>query len=507
MIKIEDVESICPVCFHEGNIQKIKAQIIEEDNKIWITKNCQHHGSFREIYFNNVDMYQRWMRYKVSGEPISQVKTHLFDDPALYTEHISQAMLTNLIVTNRCNLRCSSCYSNSGATGYVYEPTLHQLQDLMQQTRDEKPIGSKAIQITGGEPTLRDDLFKIIRLARKTGFTHIQLHTNGLKLAEDIEYCKRLKKENVNTIYLSFNGITEKTNPLILQNKLTIQNLRDINMDVVLVPVVIGGKNVHEAGKIVRYAIENIDVVRGVHFQPISFCGRAITTTDKEREIQRVEYCNILESIEREFSDTLTRNDFYPSSFIYPIRKFIEIMTRDPQIKSTVHPGCGGSTFIFIDNGKIIPVPRFVDIDGDMNFLSEQSKKTGPLRKLRIGAAFIRNINTFVDYEKAPEGFDSKQILKDASILGAQYALRNLYYKSLFVGFMWHMDPWNLNIDRLQRCVIHCPTFEGIIPFCSYIGLGYGEKIHKKYSISVEEWEKKSGRTLRDDLRKDVSVP
>ena len=497
---LEHVKSICPVCFLEGKIQKIDAEIIEEETKVWMVKQCQKHGSFKEIYWNDIELYNKWMHYKITGEPVADVKTSLFNDPQLYNEHTSQPMLTNLIVTNRCNLQCSYCYLNAGISGYVYEPTMGQLRKLMQQTRNEKPIGSQAIQITGGEPTLRDDLIKIIRLARQSGFKHIQLHTNGLRLAKDLEYCRRLKNENVNTIYLSFNGTTEQTNPLINQNKRAIENLRNVKMDVVLVPVLIGGNNIQEAGKIVRFAIDNLDIVRGVHFQPISFCGRAITMNNEQRKNQRVDYINILECIEKEFSGELTRDDFYPTSFVFPILKFIEIMTHDPQIKSTAHPGCGGSTLFFIDDGKLIPVPRFVDIEADMKFLSEQSEKTGPLRKLRIGTAFIRNIHTFVDYEKAPKGFDSKQLLKDASVLGSRYALRNFYFKSLFVGFMWHQDPWNLNIDRLQRCVIHCPTPEGIIPFCSYIGLGYGEKIHKKYSLSIEEWEKKNNKKLQDDI-------
>ena len=71
---------------------------------------------------------------------------------------------------------------------------------------------------------------------------------------------------------------------------------------------------------------------------------------------------------------------------------------------------------------------------------------------------------------------------------------------------MWFQDAWNLNIDRLQRCVIHYTTFEGIVPFCAYNGLGYGDRIREKHSISIKEWEKKTGRKMKDDLRKDVPL-
>jgi len=65
---------------------------------------------------------------------------------------------------------------------------------------------------------------------------------------------------------------------------------------------------------------------------------------------------------------------------------------------------------------------------------------------------------------------------------------------------MWFQDSFNLNMDRLKRCVIHYTTEEGMIPFCSYNGLGYGEKIRKKYSLSQEEWEKRTGKKIKDDL-------
>jgi hypothetical protein len=107
-----------------------------------------------------------------------------------------------------------------------------------------------------------------------------------------------------------------------------------------------------------------------------------------------------------------------------------------------------------------------------------------------------------VDQKKAPKGFDLKKILIEAAVGGSYDSLRGFHYQSLFVGSMWFMDTFNLNIDRLQRCCIHYTTEEGIIPFCSYNGLGYGDKIREKHSIPIKEWEKTVGRPIRDDLWK-----
>ena len=506
MKELEKTASVCPACYQEGKIQKIDARIVEEDGKVWITKKCKKHGSFKDIYFSDADLYKKWIKYKVTGTTSPDVKTKLFDYPALYDEHKSQSVLTNLLITNRCNLRCSYCFMNAGASGVVYEPTLDQLRELMIQARNERPMGSKAIQITGGEPTIRDDIFDIVRMAKEVGFSHVQVNTNGLKLADSAEYCKRLKDEKVNTIYMSFDGVTKETNPWIDQCKKAIENLRKVNLKIVLVPVLIGGKNLHETGKIVRFALDNMDIVRGLNFQPISFCGRVTKLKDEKRDKQRVDYVMMMEEIEKEFDGQISREDFYPVPFVSPISRLIEVLKGKTQVEFTAHPGCGGATYLFYENGKPIPVTRFIDVEGLLNLIDEKSKMTGPLKKLRVGSAFLRHINDFVDDEKAPHGFDLKKLLKDAALGGNYDSLRGFHYKSLFIGSMWFQDAFNLNIDRLQRCVIHYSTLEGIIPFCAYNGLGYGDAIREKHSITIKEWEKKTGKTIKGDLRKDVPL-
>ena len=49
MKELEKIDSVCPACYQEGKIQKISASVIEEDGKVWITKNCDKHGAFKDI--------------------------------------------------------------------------------------------------------------------------------------------------------------------------------------------------------------------------------------------------------------------------------------------------------------------------------------------------------------------------------------------------------------------------------------------------------------------------
>ncbi len=506
MKELEKIKSICPACYQQGTIKKIDAKVVEDKGKVWIIKNCKKHGSFKEIYFGDSRIYKKWMNYKIDGKNSPDIKTKILDFPSLYDIHKSQTVLTNLLVTNRCDLRCNYCFMNAGASGVVYEPSLKQIRKLLIQARNEKPMGSKAIQITGGEPTIREDLFDIIRMAKELGFSHLQVNTNGLKLADSIDYCQRLKDEKVNTIYMSFDGVTKKTNPWIEKNKKAIDNLRKINLKLVLVPVLIGDKNIHETGKIVKFALENIDIVRGVNFQPISFCGKVTKIKDEKREIQRVDYIKMMEELEKEFNGKISRDDFYPVPFVFPISRLIELLKGETQVEFTAHPGCGGATYLFIDNGNPLPITRFIDVERLLGFINKQSEIKGPFKKFRIATNFLRNIDKFVDQEKAPKDFNLKKILKDAAIGGSYDSLRGFHYKSLFVGSMWFQDAFNLNIDRLQRCVIHYTTLEGIVPFCSYNGLGMGDKIREKHSVKIREWEKQTGKSMKDDLRKDVPL-
>jgi len=51
---------------------------------------------------------------------------------------------------------------------------------------------------------------------------------------------------------------------------------------------------------------------------------------------------------------------------------------------------------------------------------------------------------------------------------GSYESLSDLHHNMVMIGSMHFMDPYNFDVERVQRCVIHYATPDGrIIPFCT----------------------------------------
>ena len=99
----------------------------------------------------------------------------------LCENHRTSTILANIDVTNRCNLSCPTCFADAGQS--PEDPTMDQIRAMMKTLRDQRPVPCPAVQFSGGEPTIRDDLPEIISMAKEMGFAQIQVATNGVKLA------------------------------------------------------------------------------------------------------------------------------------------------------------------------------------------------------------------------------------------------------------------------------------------------------------------------------------
>ncbi|MEE2606031.1 MAG: radical SAM protein, partial [Thermoproteota archaeon] len=115
----------------------------------------------------------------------------------------------------------------------------------------------------------------------------------------------------------------------------------------------------------------------------------------------------------------------------------------------------------------------------------------------------VRKLKGFIDKEKQPAGLDLAKMFSSILMKRSFDAVGGFHVKGLFLGMMHFQDKYNEDLERLQRCDIHYVTPDlRIIPFCAFnvIPEWYRDRIQKKYSITVEEWEEREGVKLEDGL-------
>ncbi len=500
--------SLCPEC-----LKVITAEVYSEDGRVMIRKTCPEHGETVEVYWGDVELFKKAYRFGHDGPGI---ENPIVDDSkcpfscGLCKIHKSQTALLNIVLTNRCDLACWYCFFYARRAGYVYEPTLEQIREMIRVARSIRPVATNAVQLTGGEPTLRDDLIDIIKMIREEGVEHVQLNTNGIRLAREADFAKKVREAGCNTVYLSFDGVDEKTNPKNHPEiSKILENCRKAELGIVLVPTVIKGVNDHQVGEIVRFGAKNIDIIRGVNFQPVSLVG---SMPRREREKVRITIPDVIIRLEEQTDGEISREDFYPVPSVTPISHFVEAITGMPQYELTTHWACGMATYVFVDdNGKLIPITRFIDVEGLFEYLEEKAEelKHSKIKKIKALKGLI-DLRKFVDQSKAPKGFDISKILFDVLVRHDYTALGEFHARSLFIGMMHFQDLYNYDIERVKRCEIHYATPDGrIIPFCTFnvIPEIYRDKVQAEYGIPLKEWEKKTGKKLRSEIYRVVKKP
>jgi uncharacterized radical SAM superfamily Fe-S cluster-containing enzyme len=486
---IKKTRSLCPTCN-----TVVDTEISEEEGKVWLNRVCPVHGPSRNLYWSDARMYHRFEEYDTVGNGVANpqnivAKDNCPGDCGLCSNHHSQTLLANIDLTNRCNLNCDFCFANARACGFVYEPDFSDIVKMLQVLRDEKPVPAPAVQFSGGEPTMREDLPEIIRKAKAMGFPQVQIATNGVRIAKEPEYAQMLKDTGLNTVYLHFDGVSHETNPLLAINKKAVENMERVKLGIVLVPTIIRGRNDHELGDIIRFAVEHTKVIRGINFQPVAFTGAA---SEEDLQKSRITIPDVLERIETQMGGILKKDDFYPVPCVLPFSDLVEAYTGRPQVRFTAHQHCGAATYVFVQEDGVVPVNRMVDVESffeTVEHMSETLRKGGTINKYK---ALLEGVKEMHDSVKKGEQGNTKDFWKmiGKTLIGQNFeALREFHWNALFIGTMHFMDKYNYDIERVQRCCIHYATPDGkLIPFCTYnSGPVYREQVWKKFAKKPEE--------------------
>ncbi|MCL5125150.1 MAG: radical SAM protein [Deltaproteobacteria bacterium] len=432
---LSNTESVCPEC-----LARIPAVKFAVGQNVLMRKTCPEHGDFTVTIWRGEPAFSDWIRAKIPCHPKvpkNSIERGCPFDCGLCPDHRQQTCTALLEITRRCNLKCAYCFADSG-NQEARDPGIEVIKSWYESL---KASGHPCnIQLSGGEPTVRDDLPQIIAMGISMGFKFIQLNTNGIRLASDLTYVERLKKAGLASVFLQFDGTNDQIYTALrrgnfLQSKLrAIRNCGRQNLGVILVPTLVHGLNTDDIGNIIRLAIDNIDVVRGVHFQPVSYFGRyPKAPVDHER----LTLPDLMRLIEMQTSGAIKAANFRP-------------------------PGCENAlcsfhgNFVLMPDGKLIPLSRF---NRGASCCEPELAESGAL-KTRHFVSTHWAAPSEADFSEQ----NSKYLLGDWDIL-----LHRSRTHMLCISAMGFQDVWNLDIERLKDCCIHVVAGDGeIIPFCAY---------------------------------------
>ncbi|CAH2603839.1 Radical SAM protein [Rhodovastum atsumiense] len=430
-------ESVCPDC-----LARLPATRFAEGDTVFLEKTCPTHGTFTTVIWRGLDSYLRWGKAPraqavppVCATPVRQGCPH---DCGLCPDHRQQSCCVLLEVTSRCNLACPVCFAAARRDGADAG-----LDDIGRWLDTLAEAGGHVhIQLSGGEPTVRDDLPEVVALIRRRGFDFVQLNTNGLRIAREPAYLDALARAGLDCVFLQFDGVTDEVYrrlrgaALLRVKRQAIAACGEAGIGVVLVPTLVPGVNTRQIGAIVDFAVAEMPTVRAVHFQPVSYFGR---TPVPPADPARITLPEVMAALVAHGGGTIRMADFIPGSAENPYCSFSARFTlgADGRLRAMREEASGCCATPPRRTCCGTPERPSPEVDRARRYVAGQWKQPG-------APAPVAGLEAF-----------------DAFLGGRQ--------RTLGISAMAFQDAWTLDVERLRQCHIHVVAPDRrVIPFCAY---------------------------------------
>lgn len=428
--------SLCPECK-----RVVQAKVVEREGKVWLRKTCPEHGFVESLQSSDAAYYRQQQEFTRPGTlpQTFQTETNLGcpQDCGLCPDHEQHTCLGLIDLTDACNMRCPTCFANSDTGVFLPLKTVEGMLDSLVRSEGVADI----VQFSGGEPTLHPQLFDIIDLARTKAIRHVMVNTNGIRIANDETFVRRLAqyKEDFE-VYLQFDGLRKETYLTLRGQDMTdvrrraLANLEKHDIPTTLVAVLENGVNMDEVGDVVREALRHKNV-RGITFQPQTHSGRWTDFDPRER----VTVPDVIDALATQAPEHFERSDFVPLP---------------------CHPECISMTYALRNGEDVLPLPRVLDVRkllglaGNTIAFENEPEVRGALKELWSASAAMQSLKTlsalrccFPIARRGEVGYDN-------------------VFRIVIIAFM---DAWNFDVRSAKKCCVHHVLPDGrIMPFCSY---------------------------------------
>jgi MoaA/NifB/PqqE/SkfB family radical SAM enzyme len=259
---------------------------------------------------------------------------------------LSAPVRTFIELTQKCNLQCEHCFASSSSAQKHYDLKSEMFLKLLDQLRSSGVIG---VCFTGGEPTVRDDWYEIIKYAKELNFA-ISLNTNGV-YSDPLYVVNKLIDLDLDLITVSLDGLSVNHNQLRGDGtfKKTLKALELMTKENLSVRIncVVSKLNITDIHGLVELASSLVEEINFYNLKPI---GRAKS---------KINYCLSFEENYNLAVELHKLRELYPE---ISIRHFGEYLfsikekhkSKLGQLKTSLHP-YGNSTLSISSDGGVWP--------------------------------------------------------------------------------------------------------------------------------------------------------
>jgi|TARA_B110000881_G_scaffold205569_1_gene208129 hypothetical protein len=473
--------SVCSDCLRRSD-----GKIIIQDDSVFMDKICYSCGKREKVLLaDDVDYYKRCREVYVKPSEMPEkwntpLKYGCPYDCGLCPSHEQHSCLTLIEITDHCNLRCPICYASSGPERHQdYREFEHVIQMLDKVVENEGE--PDVIQISGGEPTLHPDFFRILDEAKARPIRHIMVNTNGIRIANDPEFVAKLAEYMPGfEIYLQFDSL-EKEPLLRLRGadlreikRRALENLNAHNISTTLVSTISRGLNDDEMGKLVEFAISQ-PCVRGITFQPIQDAGRSDDYQVSEERLTLTE----------------VRRRIGEQSSIFTIEDLLPV---------PCHPDSLSMAYALKVEGNAVPITRYID---DKTLLSGPRSTIQFEKDPAIHAAVFELLSTGHSPQSASHSLAELLCCLPELMIPSQFSYENVF-RIIIMDFI---DAHSFDLRSIKKTCVHIVSPDlRIIPFDTYNMFYRGDLEEKILSPIRKELELAGMALLNKEERQKSSL-
>jgi 7,8-dihydro-6-hydroxymethylpterin dimethyltransferase len=432
---LKHTRSICSAC---GEIIPATYEVRAHE-RVFFSRTCPAHGTVdtdlgdhAAFYRNSFAVEQLMLeRYGDGGQ--TDLSGGLSPFPLR-----KPAGLAILEITERCNLTCPMCYAYSSPAERDY--SLEEIETRLDQLIAVEGKGI-SLQLSGGEPSVRKDLEQIAALVQRKGFGHLEMVSNGIRLAREPDFADKLVDWGFTSVYLQFDStrpadiVKLRGEDLWNVREQAIAALERVKLPSTLAVSLCDGLNTDQVQQVIDFAWRHPDTVCAIAFQAATPFGR-FEVENGQSNPRKLRMPEILQLIEEQTgipqrlffpvgegsplcnAFTLlkhTKDGYKPIAPNFTLREFLEVIGPRPNM-----------TLRMLTRGRTAVLPQLVSNIGG---------------SLKLMKTLWPHIGT------DPSFWTSRKTL------------------TLFVKPF--MDESDLDMSRIERCCFHNASPRGVMSFCA----------------------------------------